>query len=122
MSVAELVVLAQAPARLDPVQARHVDVEEHERRAGAAGDLDRLDPVGRLVQLELGDVLERGRDQLADELVVIDDQHSVHRRIRRCHRISAAIRSKTSSSIELNASTTFGSKCVPLSALIIARA
>ena len=32
--------------------------------------------VGGLVELELGDVLERGRDQLADELVVVDDEHA----------------------------------------------
>src|SRR5436190_7988734 len=83
------VVGTEPPARLDPVQARHVDVEEHERRPLPPRHLERLDPVARLVQLVLRDVLERGGDQLADELVVIDDQHPMG------HRISAAIRSKT---------------------------
>src|SRR5262249_58025862 len=68
--VGRRVVPAELPARLDPVQARHVDVEEHQRGTLALSDLERLDAVGRLVQLELRDVLERGRDQLADELVV----------------------------------------------------
>ena len=66
---------------------------------------------------------QRGGDQLADELVVIDDRASsgCFPRIRG-HRISEAIRSKTLSSIELNASTTRGSNCVPLPAVMTERA
>ncbi len=38
---------AQRAAGLDPVEARHVDVEEHERGPLRRGDLERVDPVLR---------------------------------------------------------------------------
>src|SRR3712207_7569362 len=49
---------------------RHVDVEEHQLRAALARQLQCLPAVARFEQLEVGHVLERGRDQLADEGIV----------------------------------------------------
>src|SRR5437764_10394070 len=83
-------VLAQPPAGVDPVQTGHVDVEEHELRVFPPGDVDRLVPVGRLVEFQPRDVFEGGRDQLPDELVVVDDQDAAH-----SDPICSAIRSNT---------------------------
>ena len=70
--------------------------------ARARATLKRLEAVGGLVELELGHVFERGRDQLADERVVVDDEHTA------AHRIRRPIVSKISSSIERKTSITPG--------------
>ena len=110
---------AHLAAGLDAVQARHVDVEEDEPRTLAARDLHRLLAVARLVQLERRHALERRHDELADERVVVDDQHDVAGRLIRspagCARASRRAASRS-------ASMTSGSKCVPLPCSMITRA
>src|ERR1700726_3456616 len=107
---------SQAPAYLDAVEARHVDVEKYQRGSLALGELDGLDAVACFMQLDVRHVLERCDDQLADERVVVDDQHPAD------HWISAAILTNVASLIVLKASTTSGSKCDPDPLSIIARA
>ena len=67
-------VAPEAPAGLDPVQPRHVHVQEDDLGPRAHRPLDRLEPVPGLLQPVAGDVLERGGDQLPDHRVVVDDQ------------------------------------------------
>ena len=50
----------------------------------------RLDSVGRFVKIELRYVLERRRNELADELVIVDHEHGG------THRIPRAIRRNVS--------------------------
>jgi len=70
---------AQAPAGLDAVQARHVDVQEDDRRLGVAGALDGLFTVSRLGHPVARDVLEGGGDEPPYAGVVVDDEdRAVH--------------------------------------------
>ena len=64
----------QAAARLDPVQPRHVDVQEDDRGLDLAGALDGLLAVSGLREPVARHVLQRGRDQPPDAGVVVDDQ------------------------------------------------
>jgi hypothetical protein len=65
---------ADPAAGLDPVQARHVDVQEDDLGQGLAGSFDGLVTVARLGHPVAGDVLERGGDEPAYAGVVVDDE------------------------------------------------
>jgi hypothetical protein len=68
---------AHAPAGLDAVQPRHVDVEEDDLGLDLARALDRLEAVAGLAHAVARDVLERGGDEPADAGVVVDDEDRV---------------------------------------------
>src|SRR5690606_148292 len=108
---------------LDAVEPRHVDVEEDDRGRGLGGPLDRLDPVAGRLQLEARDVLERRRDEAADEGIVVDDEDGVaHGRRAGARPISRRTCPSRAAVIDSSASTTRGSSCVPEPLAIAARA
>jgi hypothetical protein len=109
----------QLAAGLDAVHARHVDVEEDDRRVARARGRDRLDAVAGLVDVEARDVLERSRDEAADERVVVDDQD---RTGQGAPPMPARSSSKRSSLTLCSASTEAGQNCVPAPASMTARA
>ena len=71
---ARLRLLAQPGARGDAVELGMSTSRKTIAGLVSTATVERLLAVARLVQLEARDVLERRRDQLADERVVVDDQ------------------------------------------------
>jgi len=80
-----------------PSRRGNVHVEEHERGLLPARHLQRLQAVGGLVELELGDALQCSGDELADERVVVDHKNPARHR---AHVMAAAIRLSVLSSID----------------------
>src|SRR3954451_5142852 len=97
---------AQAPAGLDPVEPRHVVVEEDDLRLRLGGGLERLHAVAGLQQRPRH-VLQRGGDELSDEWVVVDDEDDL------AHAMASLMRANASSGMPAYAATIAGSNCVP---------
>ena len=76
-------------------------------RLRLGGGLERLHPVAGLQQLRARDVLQGGRDQLADERVVVDDEDDL------AHSMASLMRANASSGMPAYAATIAGSNCVP---------
>jgi hypothetical protein len=87
-------VRAQPAAGLDPVDPRHVVVEQDDLRAILEGGFEGLLTVARLAQPEPADVVERGGDEPPYERVVVDDQD------RPAHASPSRIRTNASSATD----------------------
>src|SRR5262249_3578362 len=67
-----------APGRLDPVQPRHLHIEERDVRLRRPGELDRLLAVPRLrAHLEARE-LEHALEIEPDQCLVLGDENAVH--------------------------------------------
>src|SRR5919201_3049687 len=66
--------LTQARQRLEPVHARHREVEQDQLGLQPACELDRLLPVRRLAGDREAVPVQQGRERFARERVVVDDQ------------------------------------------------
>ena len=70
----------QPPRRLDAVQARHVEVHEHDVGLGVARALDGLLAVGgEADELHVGQRLDEPSEAVADDAVVVGDEDADHR-------------------------------------------
>ena len=69
------------PRRLEPVELRHADVHQHDRRSEAGRLVDGLEPVGRLGHdFDLGIAREQHAEACSDHrLVVCDEDADAHR-------------------------------------------
>jgi len=69
--------LEQPPCHLEPAQARHLDVEEHDIRLMSVDGLERLDAVcGLANDLHIPDLVELVAQLLAGQLLIVHDEDS----------------------------------------------